>query len=80
MNIKAGLEEVFHEGYEQGYNDATEWISVKDRLPENSGNYLVWCGYYSEIAFYMDWCHKWKLDNLNPPTHWMPLPKSPKGV
>lgn len=28
-------------GYEMG-GCMSEWISVKDRLPENKGNYLVW--------------------------------------
>lgn len=68
----------------------SEWISVKERLPEkkqdvlmyfNSGNMAVgwwhdedehitfWCA-YTDDGFYTD------CDYI--PTHWMPLPESPK--
>ena len=59
-----------------------EWISVKDRLPERSGNYLVVEELKSggKLTF-MRWF------NSNIPTeftysphvtHWMPLPEPPK--
>ena len=64
-----------------------EWISVKDRLPEDSGYYL---GVYKDkldgsisIAFDMyvkckagEW---WENDFMRDVTHWMPLPHPPKG-
>ena len=64
--------------------DAPGWISVKDRLPETSGYYLV-CTY---TAFYRTQCISkvffdgklWgsirkRYANI---THWMPLPEPPK--
>ena len=62
-----------------------EWISVKDRLPEKSGDYLAFTEKgifivlsYSEMhrAFNAyDWC-----ENITPIrcTHWMPLPDAPE--
>ena len=55
-----------------------EWISVKDRLPEESGEYLTCCGdydgicvlYYEVLKTKGKWRTKWKDDV----THWMPLP------
>ena len=60
-----------------------EWISVKDRLPEESGEYLAYCGeydgicvlYYEVLKTKGKWRTKWKDDV----THWMPLPEPPKG-
>ena len=63
-----------------------EWISVKDRLPEEKVNCIVhykhaYCDnddywaigicFYDGEKFQMDWSYK--------VTHWMPLPKPPKG-
>ena len=63
-----------------------EWISVNDRLPEEKGNCIVNCKhayfdnddywtigicFYDGEEFQMDWSYK--------VTHWMPLPKPPKG-
>lgn len=53
-----------------------EWISVKDRLPEIYGKYLVVCrgNNIPQIRLYEgDW------DSLMEVTHWMPLPKLPKN-
>lgn len=66
----------------------TEWISVKDRLPESQGDVLVvafwhecWqpmVGWYSEIE------RKWRIITPHGEkvpagvTHWMPLPEIPK--
>ena len=63
-----------------------KWISVEDKLPEKSGDYLAFTEKgifmvlsYSEIhrAFNAyDWC-----ENISPIccTHWMPLPEVPHG-
>ena len=63
-----------------------EWISVNDRLPEEKMNCIVhykhaYCDnddywaigicFYNGEKFQMDWSYK--------VTHWMPLPKPPKG-
>ena len=63
-----------------------EWISVNDRLPEEKVNCIVhykhaYCDnddywaigicFYNGDKFQMDWSYK--------VTHWMPLPKPPKG-
>jgi hypothetical protein len=57
-----------------------EWISVKDRLPEDDRNVLV----YSEICGIViadydtnGWCDQ--QYNFIRPSHWMPLPEPPKG-
>ena len=64
-----------------------EWISVNDRLPEEKVNCIVhykhaYCDnddywaigifFYDGETFQMDWSYK--------VTHWMPLPKPPKGA
>lgn len=62
----------------------SEWISVKDRLPEGYTDVLV-CfitasGYHVEVTFYCDhhpdYGNGWYLPvNI---THWMPLPEPPE--
>lgn len=64
-----------------------EWVPVTERLPEDSGYYLVvhqnkYNGSIS-IAFEMyikckigEW---WENDYAYDVTHWMPLPEPPKG-
>ena len=64
-----------------------EWISVDERLPEEKMNCIVhykhaYCDnddywaigicFYDGEKFQMDWSYK--------VTHWMPLPKPPKGA
>lgn len=48
----------------------SEWISVKDRLPEEQG-------YYIDIVYFRGKT-KWAKGNERV-THWMPLPELPKG-
>ena len=63
-----------------------EWISVKDRLPEekvncivhyrhaycdNDGYWTIGICFYDGEKFQMHWSYK--------VTHWMPLPETPKG-
>lgn len=60
----------------------SEWISVKDRLPDDTGYVLAWSPRYQEvvIAWYSEEEDFWRTeDDLAPfPSHWMPLPEPPK--
>jgi len=48
-----------------------EWISVKDRLPEKFGRYLV----FNECVYIASFDGKgWRTEE---PTHWLPLPSEP---
>ena len=56
-----------------------EWISVKDRLPEEAVDVLVFdnngkitMDFYYINGFYNE-------TEYSKATHWMPLPKPPKG-
>jgi hypothetical protein len=60
-----------------------EWISVKDRLPEDEQEVIGWEGDYAKTLYYdaelNEWDDEngwgWKLDDF---PHWMPLPEPPK--
>jgi hypothetical protein len=61
-----------------------EWISVKDRLPENEENVIAYSTASNiencrvEIAFFNEiWCGAptYFLEHI---THWQPLPSPPK--
>ena len=62
-----------------------EWISVKERLPEESGMYIVTAndGHAQRVSF-VQWQKKNRMWNLNGArsywrvTHWMPMPEPPK--
>ena len=56
-----------------------EWISVEDRLPENSEDVVV-CHRNKWVTKDAWLGSNWWLQNdVNPITHWMPLPQPPKG-
>jgi hypothetical protein len=62
-----------------------EWISVKDRLPEESMSVLVWSLYWSGTPFIACieqglWRGERILHSPSNVTHWMPLPEPPKGA
>lgn len=60
----------------------SEWISVKDRLPEetrevlvfDSRNYLIWQARWMGDEW-VDPC----MDPIEKVTHWTPLPEPPEG-
>ena len=56
-----------------------EWISAKDRLPEEDSSVLVW---EKQGFAFVDWYKfgVWQLgaENRAIITHWMPLPDPPK--
>lgn len=61
-----------------------EWISVKDRLPENVKEGLLIALRWGEVD--IGWCEdgRWGSQFVDEyedgeVTHWMPLPKPPKG-
>lgn len=61
------------------------WISVNDRLPEDSGQYLVCAndGYQVRISTLLFWIKNktWQLTGRRSywkVTHWMPLPEPPE--
>lgn len=69
-------------------NWRSQWISVKDRLPERSGDVLV-CHdeYYIMSVLSYSWRHKafnafdslpTSENRIESVTHWMPLPEPPK--
>ncbi len=53
------------------------WISVKEKLPENEGYYL--CTYiFDNHRFYYDrWFNGKGFATTDEVTHWMPLPEAP---
>lgn len=67
-----------------------KWISVKERLPEDDGEYLVlkvhnyrkddgWMA--QEVALFLRTRDpEWVIGNLCEVTHWMPLPEPPKDT
>lgn len=59
-----------------------EWIPVSERLPKESGYYLVHHkgGFVSERYFYEDAPEIFAQVRNDPVTHWMPLPEAPKEV
>ncbi len=64
-----------------------EWISVKDRLPSEAGQYLVayhpcvWENVLDEVRIGIDSFRGkncWAQKKYQRVTHWMPLPEPPK--
>lgn len=64
-----------------------EWISVKERLPETAGEYLVvyhpchWDAVSEKVCVGIDTFRgktAWAKKKYQRVTHWMPLPESPK--
>lgn len=56
------------------------WVSVKDRLPKETGEYLTWNGVGVNQNYYApDLNYNNGFNNPYPVTHWMPLPEPPEG-
>jgi hypothetical protein len=61
-----------------------EWFSVKEKLPEDDRNVLVYDDNDDEfyIAWHEEYNNRWysqKSERLYGVTHWMWLPQLPKG-
>lgn len=65
-----------------------EWVSVKDRLPEDFADVIVWLGGMlpskTQVRFWHPKFKTWEsaFGNSVPEsgvTHWMPLPEPPKA-
>ena len=70
--------------YEEGYRAAmrrSEWISVKERLPEDKEPVLIWVYDAYEIGWYRTDIKRWESELEKNygcyVTHWMPLPQPP---
>lgn len=60
-----------------------EWVSVDERLPEESLNSVLgWDAYRERCVFVQYYKGEWILGNHESVkvTHWMPLPQPPKEV
>ena len=57
-----------------------QWISVKDRLPENRGQVLIYSQEYGvREGFYDMPIQRFILGlDFTSPTHWQPMPEPPK--
>lgn len=88
MDIGKELAKAFDYGYEQGKKDATQWISINDRLPDakygESDSVLTISESGIQEVLYFDgscWCHPTGevRESVFHITHWMPLPEPPEG-
>ena len=62
-----------------------EWISVDDKLPEKSGEYLTWHNGSFHLIEYNADLHGWNISHhadrsteIKSVTHWTPLPEPPE--
>ena len=90
MKTYEATEQAYKNGYEKGKQDAVKWISVKERLPEMRDDgfadaFLVTNGSLAHIAYFVDgdWIFtdngQMKEPMFYDVTHWLCLPKPPKG-
>ena len=61
-------------------NVGDKWISVKERLPDADGDYLVWNDYHKAIVGHYWSMGRYFISKAVTVTHWMPLPEPPKEV
>ena len=73
--------EQYEKGFKDGVKQQTKWISVSERLPKNSGNYLIAIadsnytnGQYYNISWFYPSNKEWSYRNAAV-IAWMPLPE-----
>jgi len=86
MKTHDATEQAYKNGYEKGKADALKWISVKERLPKEGEEVLVF-GYWHEkfqpLMCYLsphrkgEWFTTVAGQQVYTVTHWMPLPDPP---
>ena len=82
--VDSGFEALtaYHHGRQDGFESAQpKWISVEERLPEESVTVLVYRDGCCGVARLLDVepAIMWTYTGFGgDPTHWMPLPKAPK--
>ena len=82
-----GLEEKIADHLLANSVTVQEWVSVEDRLPEESGMYIVTAndGHAQRVSFVL-WQKKNRMWNLTGArsywrvTHWTPLPPAPEDM
>lgn len=80
---EAGMQYNFYKDALEALENQPKWISVEDRLPDESGSYLVCTrrSYAFTAHFYLN-TNEWKSHFAGSAgkhiTHWMPLPEPPK--
>jgi len=74
----------YKEGYLAGYTASqqeSQWISIKDRLPEYESQVLLWENAiirFGYLAKQDHWMMSYGGRNMEAnPTHWMPIPSLP---
>lgn len=74
----------YMKGHIDGVAEATpRWISVEERLPEESGDYLcvvLWDGGYQGKRIHVVHYYgnkEWLVNRTDVITHWLPLPETP---
>lgn len=79
--VKVGEGHEMYKAFLAGYQAAApQWISVRERLPEDASDVLIaWADGVSEACFCDDrWCRDGRM--LLWVTHWMPLPNPPEAT
>ena len=74
------IEELMRRCEQFQYMPPPAWVPVTERPPKKNGVYLVYV--YGEVTEMNYWYGKWHMlrdDYTKAVTHWMPLPKPPKG-
>lgn len=84
MNVADDLAQAYAQGYADGLADKNEWISVKEKLPKNMKDVLVWTKYSSTVVCFFDknegvWIYSNGVYEKDDVTHWKPISPPSKG-